>query len=223
MRYRSQSGDSVINKEMDFGDQRPMPFAMEYESNQRKANWRLMLTGIPGCLEVHFPVHPDERGVFVKTFQGSTFGNEGMETDFREVFYTVSGENVLRGMHLQLPPADHAKLVYCVTGSVADVVLDLRCGSPTYGKHALIELAADLYNGVYLPRGVAHGFQVRKWPATLVYHVTTEYAPHLEAGVAWDSFGAAWPVHPPKISSRDEAFPSLAEFDSPFQYVEGCE
>jgi dTDP-4-dehydrorhamnose 3,5-epimerase len=186
----------------------------------RTANWELTPTGIPGCLKVHFPARPDERGLFVKTFQASAFLNSGLETEFTEMFYTVSGRDVLRGMHLQLPPADHAKLVYCVEGSVADVVLDLRRGSPTYGKHAVIELAAEMPTGVYLPRGVAHGFQVRSAPAILVYQVTSEYSSHLESGVSWDSFGAVWPVADPVISPRDQTLPRLADFESPFTFSE---
>jgi dTDP-4-dehydrorhamnose 3,5-epimerase len=186
--------------------------------SKHNASWRLTPTAISGCFEIHFPIHGDLRGNFVKTFQASKFESKGFETDFAEMFYTVSGENVLRGMHLQLPPADHAKLVYVVEGSVADVVLDLRRGSPAYGKHVLIELSAEACNGVYLPHGVAHGFYVKKAPAILVYQVTTEHAPDLEAGIAWNSFGANWPNKAPIISPRDQALPALAEFDSPFMY-----
>lgn len=188
----------------------------------RNADWRLLPTGIPGCAEIRFPAHPDERGIFVKTFQNSAFRDAGMEADFRESFYTVSGENVLRGMHLQLPPADHAKLVYCVEGSVADAFLDVRRGSPTYGRHSFIELSREACNGIYLPHGVAHGFCVLKSPAVLVYQVTAEHASHLDAGVAWDSFGAVWPTNFPVISARDATLPPLAAFDSPFIYAEAA-
>ena len=182
----------------------------------RRAAWDLSPAGIPDCFNVRFPGFPDGRGRFVKTFQASVFRDAGLETEFTEMFYTVSSENVLRGMHLQLPAADHAKLVNCVEGSVADVILDLRRGSPTYGEHALIELNAEASTGLYLPRGVAHGFQVTKAPAILVYQVSSEHAPHLESGVAWDSFGAAWPLADPVISPRDRALPPLAEYESLF-------
>ncbi len=186
----------------------------------QNANWQLIQTGIPGCMEARFPAHPDERGVFVKTFQCSAFQRQGLETNFVEVFYTVSGENVLRGMHLQLPPANHAKLIYCIAGSVSDAVLDLRQGSPSYGKHAFIELSAGSCNGVYLPSGVAHGFCVRTAPAIIVYHVTAEHTPHLDVGVAWNSFEAVWPTNSPIVSARDASLPPLADFDSPFTYTE---
>ena len=175
-------------------------------------------TRIPGCYEVNFAAQEDPRGMFVKVFDHSIFCQKRLEARFMETFYTVSGSNVLRGMHLQLPPADHAKLVYCVTGKVMDVVLDVRKGSPTYGAHAMIELDASLYNGVYLSRGLAHGFSVLRAPAVMVYHVTSAHAAHLDVGVAWDSFGARWPIESPLISPRDATLPPLDEFNSPFKY-----
>ena len=85
---------------------------------------------IPGCYEIQLPVHSDARGSFVKSIASSQFAELNLETGFVEAFYTISGENVLRGMHLQLPPVDHAKFVYCVAGAVMDVCLDVRRGSP---------------------------------------------------------------------------------------------
>lgn len=181
---------------------------------------KLCETRIPGCYEVHFPVHLDHRGLFAKSYHHSTFATEGLESGFVETFYTVSGENVLRGMHIQLPPADHSKLVYCVVGSVMDVILDVRRGSATFGCYAIIELGAERHNGVYLPRGIAHGFYVRQAPAVMVYHVTSEHVPHLDAGITWDSFGAPWPVRSPLVSERDASLPPFCDFDSPFQYAD---
>ncbi|HEV2448509.1 MAG TPA: dTDP-4-dehydrorhamnose 3,5-epimerase family protein [Candidatus Sulfopaludibacter sp.] len=175
-------------------------------------------TALPGCHEVLFPVHDDERGSFVKAHYRSAFEAAGLEADFAECFHTVSHAGVLRGMHLQFPPADQAKLVYCVAGAVMDVALDVRRGSPAYGRHVRIELGGGRANGLYLPRGVAHGFYVWKGPAILVYHVTSEYAPALDAGVRWDSFGAEWPARSPLLSTRDAALPVLGEFASPFRY-----
>jgi dTDP-4-dehydrorhamnose 3,5-epimerase len=177
-------------------------------------------TRIPGCYQIPFPKHADERGSFVKAHHHSTFVGHGLLADFAETFYTVSEANVLRGMHLLLPPADHAKLVYCVAGSVIDVALDLRRGSPAFGKFEAMELSADHPSGVYLPCGVAHGFYVRHAPAVMVYHVTSEHAPHLDAGVRWDSFGAQWPDDAPLISVRDARLPPLRDFESPFEYLQ---
>jgi dTDP-4-dehydrorhamnose 3,5-epimerase len=184
------------------------------------ASWIFKQIEIPGCFEISFPAHPDKRGVFVKTFQSSFFRARGFEADFSEMFYTVSSENVLRGMHVQLPPAAHAKFVYCATGKILDVTLDLRRGSPTYGKHVTIELSPEARNGVFLPRGIAHGFCVTKAPALVIYHVTSEHSPNHDTGIAWNSFGANWPTNSPVISARDEALPSLAQFKSPFVFEE---
>lgn len=172
---------------------------------------------LKGCYVVQFPVVQDDRGQFVKTIQRSAFEQQGLEADFKECFYTTSHTNVLRGMHFQVPPSDHAKLLYCTEGSIYDVTLDLRLDSPTYGQHEVYELSSKASNAVYLPRGIAHGFFVREGPAVMVYHVTTEHDAARDAGIHWQGFGAAWPIEAPVISTRDASFPSLAEFESPFR------
>ena len=174
---------------------------------------------IPGCFNIQFPAFRDQRGLFVKTIQRSAFEQQGLAADFHEVFYTTSNRNVLRGMHFQIPPADHAKLVYCTSGSICDIALDLRIGSPTYGQYEVYELTADANNAVYLPIGIAHGFYVRKGPATVVYHVTTEHDPVHDRGLLWSSFDAPWPVSNPTISARDAAQIPFSEFDSPFHFT----
>lgn len=179
---------------------------------------RFSETRLPGCYAVHFPVFRDSRGTFVKTLQRSVFEAHGLTADFREIFYSDSCENVLRGMHFQVPPSDHAKLVYCVMGSIYDVALDLRVGSPTYGQHEVYEISADANNAVYLPSGIAHGFFVRKGPASILYHVTTEYDRSCDCGILWSSFGAVWPSEHPIVSERDASHPPFENFDSPFVY-----
>jgi dTDP-4-dehydrorhamnose 3,5-epimerase len=179
----------------------------------------LFESSIPGCYEIRLPVHSDARGSFVKTIASSQFAERKLEAKFVETFYTVSGQNVLRGMHLQLPPSDHAKLVYCVAGSVMDVCLDVRYESPTFGRHIMIELAVKRHNAIYLPRGVAHGFYVRQAPAVMMYHVTSEYEPRLDTGIAWNSFGAKWPTDSPLISPRDAALKAFQDFISPFHFT----
>ncbi len=173
---------------------------------------------LAGCFWVQFPVAHDHRGHFVKTIQRSVFEARGLEGDFRECFYSTSLANVLRGMHFQTPPSDHAKLVYCTAGAIFDVALDIRVGSPTYGKHEVYELSSNASNAVYLPRGIAHGFYVREAPAVMVYHVSSEHDPLHDKGIRWDSFGAAWPTDNPVVSTRDMGFPGLQEFESPFVY-----
>ena len=173
---------------------------------------------LPGCFVLEFPNFRDDRGFFVKSFQRSAFEQRGLEFDFRETFYTESREGVLRGMHFQVPPADHAKLVYCIAGAIQDIALDLRRGSPTFGEYEAFELSAELNNAVYLPRGMAHGFYARSTPSLVMYHVTSEHSPAHDSGVRWDSFGAKWPVGVPITSVRDEGLIPLAQFESPFRF-----
>jgi dTDP-4-dehydrorhamnose 3,5-epimerase len=172
---------------------------------------------IEGCLELRCKVFRDSRGEFVKSYSESIFSSLGVDVRFVETFYTVSEARVLRGMHFQLPPADHAKLVYCIDGAIMDVGLDLRKDSATFGKHEVVRLSAEARNAYFLPRGMAHGFYVLKAPAVVMYHVTSEHNPSLDAGIAWNSFGADWPDSSPVLSQRDANFQSLAEFDSPFR------
>jgi dTDP-4-dehydrorhamnose 3,5-epimerase len=175
-------------------------------------------TPLPGVVELRPDVARDRRGTFVKTFHRDLFAEHGLRTDFVEEYYSVSHARVLRGLHFQLPPHDHAKLVYCAAGKVLDAALDLRRGSPAFGRHVLVELEADRGNCLYLPPGLAHGFYVLQAPAILVYNQTSVYARSHDAGVRWDSAGIPWPDADPILSDRDRGFPPLAEFPSPFRF-----
>lgn len=173
-------------------------------------------TRLPGCLELQPRVFDDARGRFVKVFNREFFAAHGLATGFDEAYYSSSRRGVLRGLHFQTPPHHHAKLVYCVAGRVVDVAVDLRVGSPAFGEHAVVELSHQRGNAIYLPAGFAHGFYVPDGEATLVYNVTTGYAPESDAGIRWDSAGIAWPSASPVVSERDAGFPALADFASPF-------
>ncbi len=154
----------------------------------------------------------------MKVFHEQAFAAQGLETHFTEEYYSVSHKNVIRGMHFQLPPMDHVKMVYCVQGEVMDVVVDLRVGSPTYGQHAVFELSAAQANSIYIPKGMAHGFCARSEQAIMVYKVSTTYSPEHDAGILWDSLGVTWPTTDAILSARDQCFPALAQFESPFRY-----
>jgi len=177
-------------------------------------------TEIPGCLEIHPPVFPDRRGRFVKTFQDSLFSRNGLATGFAEEYYTVSHRGVLRGLHFQLPPMEHHKVVYCVAGEVLDAVVDLRVGSPAYGRFATFALNAETASILYLPPGLAHGFLVLSGSAIMLYKVTTPYSPGHDSGILWNSAGIPWPDRSPVLSERDGKFPPLSGFQSPFLYRE---
>ena len=173
---------------------------------------------IPGCFEILTRTIRDARGRFVKHFHYDQFRRHGLETDFREQYYSESIQGVLRGLHFQAPPADHAKLVYAVQGKVLDVFLDLRKGSPTFGKHLTVELSADQGNAVYLPHGMAHGFYAKSL-AVLVYNVTTVYSSEHDQGIRWDSAAIDWPDTNPIVSERDQQLPKFSDYQSPFVFA----
>ena len=180
---------------------------------------KLSPSKIHGCYQIELAARLDARGSFVKTFQSTAFRELGLEAYFSESFYSVSQQNVLRGMHFQLPPSDGAKLMYCLQGEVLDVGVDLRVGSPSYGVCSAFELSASVPSAAYMPRGVAHGFYVRKGPALLMYHVSSEYDPHCDSGVLWSSIGFDWPVADPICSARDAAVVPFESFANPFRFA----
>ncbi len=175
-------------------------------------------TKIPGCYEIIPRVLPDERGLFVKSFHRPLFAEHGLATDFAEAYYSLSRKGVLRGLHFQTPPQDHAKLVYCPAGEVLDAVVDLRAGSPTFGEYATFTLNDRSANIVYLPPGLAHGFWTLSDHALVMYQVTTVHAPEHDAGILWNSAGIPWPGDAPVISARDRSFPRLDALVTPFVF-----
>ena len=177
-------------------------------------------TRITGCRLARLHVHKDLRGAFCKTMHAEMYAAEGMSVGYREQFFSVSHAGVIRGMHFQLPPHDHAKTMYCASGKIHDVVLDLRVGSPTYGQHEVFSLDGGEPTILYIPRGCAHGFCALTEGALAFYNVETVYAKEHDAGVRWDSFGHLWPVAKPILSDRDRAFPGLNDFSSPFRWQE---
>ena len=175
---------------------------------------------IPGLRRLRPRVAADLRGRFVKIMHADFFAAHGLRTDFREQYYSASIRNVLRGFHFQVPPMEHAKLVACIAGQVMDVVVDLRRGSPCYGRYEVFDLSQDSGDILYLPAGCAHGFLTLSAEATLFYDVTSVYAPAHDRGIRWDSLGVAWPIGDPIISPRDAGFPAFAEFETPFEFVD---
>jgi len=173
-------------------------------------------TKIAGAFEVELPFSEDDRGDFVKILHADNFVEHGLEANFKESYYSTSRIGTIRGMHFQMPPHAHEKLVYCVDGSVLDIILDLRTESDTFKEFCTIKLAKSARNAIYIPRGVAHGFCVDEGDATLVYMTTTVYNQASDSGILWNSFGLDWPVDNPFLSERDKGFVELSEFDSPF-------
>ncbi|MEX8497474.1 MAG: dTDP-4-dehydrorhamnose 3,5-epimerase family protein [Leptothrix ochracea] len=172
---------------------------------------------LPGAWLVKLRRIDDARGHFVKTYARSVFEQAGVVIEHAESFYSLSNRNVIRGMHFQVPPRDHAKLVYCPAGALLDVLLDLRPG-PGFGRSARVVLSAEEPRLVLLPPGIAHGFRALQDGTVAVYHTSTEHSPAHDQGVRWDSFGMDWGLGdaPAIVSARDQAHPSLRDFASPF-------
>lgn len=158
----------------------------------------------------------DVRGSFTKIFNADQFEKLGLQTEYKEIYYSTSQKDVIRGMHFQIPPHDHEKLVHVVSGSIIDVVVDLRKESPDYGKCMEFSLSADNPQALYIPKGFAHGFRSLEDNTMMLYIVSTGYAPQSDAGIAYDSIGYDWGVENPVLSERDKTFPRLEEFESPF-------
>lgn len=175
-------------------------------------------TKLPGCFELQPKVFKDYRGTFVKTFHEEVFSKHQLNTNFAEEYYSFSYQNVFRGLHFQIPPKEHTKMVYCVQGEVIDAVVDLRVGSPTYGEGETFSLSAEKGNIIYIPPGFAHGFFVTSETAIMMYKVSSVYSPEQDTGIHWNSVGILWPSPNPIVSKRDNEFVALSDFNSPFVY-----
>jgi dTDP-4-dehydrorhamnose 3,5-epimerase len=156
--------------------------------------------------------HTDDRGEFVKPFHAPTCEQAGRKFSLREEFFSVSHQNVLRGMHLQTSPHAHQKIVYCISGSILDVLVDLRPDEPTFGKTASFELNAANRSVLWIPTGIAHGFLSREENSCVVYKTDVEHFPQSDSGVRWDSIDFDWGVTAPIVSARDQSLPTIDEF-----------
>lgn len=175
-------------------------------------------TSIQGLFVIEPKIFTDARGSFVKVFQASLFAQYGLRTDFKESYYSASSKGVIRGMHFQLPPHDHVKLVYVPKGKITDVVLDIRLGSPTFGLFEEFELSAENGKALYLASGLAHGFESNQNDSIVTYLQTTTYSPEHDAGILYSSFGKKWHTNNPVLSERDLSFEPLKAFNTPFKY-----
>jgi dTDP-4-dehydrorhamnose 3,5-epimerase len=171
---------------------------------------------IPGAFEIRGKTAVDDRGTFRKTVHKETFEKHGLNWRFTEQYYSASQRDVIRGLHLQTPPFEHEKLVFCARGRAVDVLLDVRKSSPMFGKFLTLELNQDTHTMVYVPKGVAHGFKSLAEGTTLFYAVTSSHEPSADTGVRWDSFGYDWGIDKPILSARDQALPEFKDFKSPF-------
>jgi dTDP-4-dehydrorhamnose 3,5-epimerase len=173
---------------------------------------------IPGCFEIGPHVQNDCRGRFVKHYHAPTFEALGLESNYLEEFYSISHKNVIRGLHFQIPPFDHCKVAFCLQGEAWDVVLDLRVGSPMFGKFDIFKLSAEKANGIYIPPGLAHGFCSLSESTLMLYKSSSIHSPEHDMGVSWRSLNIPWPSVEYTISDRDKNFPLFQDFVSPFKF-----
>jgi dTDP-4-dehydrorhamnose 3,5-epimerase len=185
---------------------------------------RRLPTELDGPVLLEPTVHADDRGFFMETFRASVWARHGVADEFVQDNHSRSRRGTLRGMHFQLRPGQ-AKLVRCARGSVLDVLVDLRRGSPTFGRWEAFELDDEALRQLYVPVGFAHGFCVTSEMADVVYKCSSYYDPETERGIAYDDpdVGIAWPELDLTVSARDRDAPRLAEVadELPFTYDRG--
>ena len=179
---------------------------------------KILETKLGGVYSIEADNFHDERGSFIKTFHKDTFLQNNFNTVFEESFYSISKKNVIRGMHFQIPPAHHSKLVYVANGAIIDVILDIRKESPTYGQHISVALSANNHMMIYIPVGFAHGFMSLIDDSCTVYLQSTMRSAEHESGILFDSFGMDWNTKETIVSKRDLTFKSLKDFETPFIY-----
>ena len=172
----------------------------------------IISTNLDGVFEIENKLFEDNRGLFVKTFHEDMFSKAGLDVDFKESFYSVSKKGVLRGMHFQLPPHEHTKLVYVTDGEILEVIVDVRQASPTFGKYYSTILTSMSAKSLYIGKGFAHGFLTLSKSATVVYMTSTIHSPESDSGINWDSFGFDWGVDTPIISERDSLLEDISSF-----------
>lgn len=176
----------------------------------------LKKTFISGVFEILMPRFDDQRGGFVKVFQDSIWKQSDIDFVLKESYYSVSKKDVIRGMHFQVPPFQHHKIVYCPKGSIVDVAVDLRKDSPTFGQFFETVLSAQNHKGLFIPEGCAHGFKSLEDDTITVYYVSSEYERNADSGILWDSFDMDWDCAAPILSERDKGFEKFEEYNSPF-------
>ena len=177
-------------------------------------------TDIEGVVIIEPRIFTDTRGYFFESFSERDFCKEVREIKFVQDNESKSSYGVMRGLHFQRPPFTQSKLVRVIKGAVLDVAVDIRKGSPTYGKHVAVELTEDNHRQFFVPRGFAHGFAVLSDEAIFQYKCDNFYAPEADGGISIldESLGIDWRIHKDKaiLSEKDTKHPLLKDFDSPF-------
>jgi dTDP-4-dehydrorhamnose 3,5-epimerase len=170
-------------------------------------------TEIDGVVVVDVDPFEDERGLFARTFDADIFAAAGLEPGVSQTNLSFNRRaGTVRGLHRQVPPYAEAKLIRCTAGAVVDVAVDVRVGSPTFGRHVMLELSAANRRALFISPYIAHGFQTLSDGAELTYQASGPYVPEAEQGFRYDdpAFGIAWPLPVTSVSDKDARWPLLA-------------
>ena len=175
---------------------------------------------IPDVIAINLKSFSDERGFFLESFQESTFASNGIKTKFVQDNISRSIKGVLRGLHYQKNPKAQAKLVTAIRGEIFDVAVDIRKGSPTFGKWIAEILSDKNHKTFYVPEGFAHGFCVLSDQADILYKVSNDYSAENERGIIWNDpiLKIPWPVEKPILAKKDLELPLLIDIDNNFSY-----
>ncbi len=183
---------------------------------------KVIHTEIEGVVVIEPRIFEDARGYFFESFSQKDFDAQVRSVRFVQDNESMSAYGVLRGLHYQKPPFTQSKLVRVIRGRVLDVAVDIRKGSPTFGKHVAVELSGENHRQFFVPRGFAHGFSVLSEEAVFQYKCDNFYAPQSEGAIAWDdpSLGIDWKIPSDKVilSEKDRHHPLLMESDFLFDY-----
>lgn len=180
-------------------------------------------TEISGLYIVKPHYHEDKRGSNLKSFHKETFLELGLKCDFEETMITTNlYKNIIRGFHYQRPPYTQYKLYYCLSGEWNNYSVDLRIGSPTYGKVICIQMKEEERKLLYIPEGIANAHLVLENNTKVLYQLGSKYMPAYDEGVRWDSLGIDFGSLKPIITEKDAALPTFDEFNSPFFLGENC-
>lgn len=182
----------------------------------------IIKTDIEGLIIIKPQIFKDFRGYFFESFSQREFNEKVTPIQFVQDNESCSSYGVMRGLHFQKPPYSQSKLVRCVKGSVLDVAIDIRKGSPTYGKHVAVELSAENHLQFFIPKGFAHGYAVLSKEAIFQYKCDEFYTPQSEGGIQLmdESLGINWPISADDaiLSDKDKKYPKLSEIISDFDY-----
>ena len=183
---------------------------------------KFIKTKISDVFIIEQSVFGDDRGYFLESFNLEKFEENMFPIKFVQDNESMSSRGVLRGLHFQKPPYAQAKLVRCIEGCVMDVAVDIRKGSPTYGKHVSVELSGENKKQLFVPRGFAHGFSVLSENAVFAYKVDNRYAPESDSGIRYDDkeLNINWGLNEEDIqlSFKDKELESFKNLDSPFKF-----